>query len=619
MFGNYNPFHVRNCGFDHMHGVPITARMTLGEVFVNGKRYLERWSLSECESIEESWYHEEITDVLYINFPDSMNPAEQLIEINARERIFVPKKRNLGYITVKGFIIEHAGNQFNRGFWVNVANKQAGALGTHSGHHWIIENNVIRYAKSIGLDCGSETAQAIDGQPKPPITSVGYHLIKNNVISDNGSCGIAGYNHYNTQIINNRIERNNYCYQTKPEAGGIKVHGFINGLIANNLLIDNDCWGIWLDNGYTNARVTRNIVLNSRGSGIFVELGWGPVLVDNNVVAFSREEFYEPDPKGDGIYCHDASGATIAHNLVFDNHGFGIMMRVVTDRYPEGQLCECSNMRIVNNILNNNGQGNICIPYPGSRARSNISDANAFDPDGLFVLSTYGGTGIDNIRYFFDRACPGDSFTIWPDRAENSVHSGVELTFSQWQKLGKYDIHGLPVDLQEFTLSKETLFLQFSNGKDLENIQCQKVARLDYDFFGNPLPSDPIPGPFQNLINGMLAISIEQPDNVVQVEEKTIAQNIPEWFELFQNYPNPFNSSTNILYELSEASPIQMEIYNILGQKIKILLNDVCTPGQHRVIWDGTDEQGKKVASGLYLCHIYAGDSRGIIKMLLLN
>jgi hypothetical protein len=72
-------------------------------------------------------------------------------------------------------------------------------------------------------------------------------------------------------------------------------------------------------------------------------------------------------------------------------------------------------------------------------------------------------------------------------------------------------------------------------------------------------------------------------------------------FKLFQNYPNPFNSETTISFSIPNDSQVKIYIYNIKGEKIKILTNDNLKSGQHNLIWDGRDENNKPVSSGIYL------------------
>ncbi|MDD2229977.1 MAG: choice-of-anchor J domain-containing protein [Candidatus Cloacimonetes bacterium] len=70
--------------------------------------------------------------------------------------------------------------------------------------------------------------------------------------------------------------------------------------------------------------------------------------------------------------------------------------------------------------------------------------------------------------------------------------------------------------------------------------------------------------------------------------------------ELKGNYPNPFNPETTIAYSVKQAAPVSIEIYNIKGQLVKTLLNDIKEPGDHTVVWNGKDNSGCAVSSGVY-------------------
>ena len=79
---------------------------------------------------------------------------------------------------------------------------------------------------------------------------------------------------------------------------------------------------------------------------------------------------------------------------------------------------------------------------------------------------------------------------------------------------------------------------------------------------------------------------------------------VPDEYALSQNYPNPFNPSTQIDYQLPEAGDVALEVYNVLGQRIRTLVRGVQEPGYHRVTWDGTDTHGRSVSSGVYFHHL---------------
>ncbi|MFO7446433.1 MAG: glycosyl hydrolase family 8 [Ignavibacteriaceae bacterium] len=89
-----------------------------------------------------------------------------------------------------------------------------------------------------------------------------------------------------------------------------------------------------------------------------------------------------------------------------------------------------------------------------------------------------------------------------------------------------------------------------------------------------------------------------QPDTVVTDVEKT--ELLPQNFKLYQNFPNPFNPSTEIKYQLSNGSNINLSVYNMLGQEIKTLVNYYQHGGEYSVSWDATDVNNNPVSSGVY-------------------
>ncbi len=93
----------------------------------------------------------------------------------------------------------------------------------------------------------------------------------------------------------------------------------------------------------------------------------------------------------------------------------------------------------------------------------------------------------------------------------------------------------------------------------------------------------------------------------VKVADQNIVYENPDNYQLFQNFPNPFNSNTAIRYQIPRQSGqnrVQLIIYNLVGEKVKILVNEPQAGGLHLAYWDGRDEQGNKVASGVYICQL---------------
>lgn len=94
---------------------------------------------------------------------------------------------------------------------------------------------------------------------------------------------------------------------------------------------------------------------------------------------------------------------------------------------------------------------------------------------------------------------------------------------------------------------------------------------------------------------------------------------VPLKFELGQNYPNPFNPSTTIRYSIPKAAKVELKIYNILGQVVKTLIDEEQGAGIYQVVWNGTDEAGRNVSTGIYLYQIRAGDFVKKMKMTLIK
>jgi hypothetical protein len=83
---------------------------------------------------------------------------------------------------------------------------------------------------------------------------------------------------------------------------------------------------------------------------------------------------------------------------------------------------------------------------------------------------------------------------------------------------------------------------------------------------------------------------------------------VPWTFGLSQNYPNPFNPSTSIEFSIQQTSHVTIHIFNILGQRVKTLLEDLKKPGLHKIVWDGRNDVGNKIASGVYFYRMVAND-----------
>jgi hypothetical protein len=98
-----------------------------------------------------------------------------------------------------------------------------------------------------------------------------------------------------------------------------------------------------------------------------------------------------------------------------------------------------------------------------------------------------------------------------------------------------------------------------------------------------------------------------------------IGGSIPENYFLGQNYPNPFNPSTIIRFGLPKSSHVSIKIYNILAKEVRELVNSDIDAGKKSVLWNGKDNSGSLLSSGIYIYELRAGDFRDSKKMILLK
>ena len=112
-----------------------------------------------------------------------------------------------------------------------------------------------------------------------------------------------------------------------------------------------------------------------------------------------------------------------------------------------------------------------------------------------------------------------------------------------------------------------------------------------------------------------------RPERTSEPEVAKVSEQGPGEFSLSSNYPNPFNPQTLITFILPKPAFVNLEIYNTLGQRVRNLTDGFRQAGTHSVTWDGRDENGRKVASGVYLYRLVVdrGRSAQTRKLLLIR
>ncbi len=97
------------------------------------------------------------------------------------------------------------------------------------------------------------------------------------------------------------------------------------------------------------------------------------------------------------------------------------------------------------------------------------------------------------------------------------------------------------------------------------------------------------------------------------------AQSSPLTFKLYANYPNPFNPQTNVVFDLPQTDEVTIEIFNILGQKVRTLAQQTFKAGKHHLVWNGKDDRGNTLSSGVYFLKLHSSRYSATRKMVLMK
>ena len=318
-FGSYNPYAT---GQPQGGGDGTFPGYTAGDVYLDETAYFEKPALADVQNAANTWYAQVTggSTTIWANF-GTAEPNARLAEINVRRQVFAPDVWGLGYITVDGFTVKHAANTYSD-FPSAPSRRQAGAISVNGGLRWVIQNNVVINARTIGIDIGLGCDEWAGNRPGNVRTNFrdtgryGSHVVRNNYIAKSGQSGIAGVFSWNSDIMYNMIEDTNYRNEfSGAETAPIKVHYMNEGLIKGNYVKNSrggNSAGIWTDWGNQNVRVTGNIVMNAPW-GYYAEAVFGPILVDNNVFIGNSD-----------IRTLDATGLVFANNLFIDNRNINI-------------------------------------------------------------------------------------------------------------------------------------------------------------------------------------------------------------------------------------------------------------------------------------------------------
>ncbi len=220
------------------------------------------------------------------------------------------------------------------------------------------------------------------------------------------------------------------------------------------------------------------------------------------------------------------------------------------------------------------------------------------------VIAQFYSTGSNGWLHIFSDS----SYYGIPGTEKLNLNVNRTSVYPNWQTID-ISAYGLHFDSDFYVgFSSTTLdsFILLDAARDSNQYNVY-VDTLGYEIWHlDSLLSDP-------LIRAI--IKYDQSTDVAEDEEILL----PASFVLHQNYPNPFNPSTRIDYYLSQPTEVKITIYNLLGQKVKTLIGQYQTEGSKTVFWDGKDDAGIDVASGVYFYKVVAGAHKTVKKMILLK
>ena len=356
----------------------IPYSLPRGLLFQDGKRLAQLSSYEDLLHLPGSYWVDPGGKTIHLNPYGGGNPNGHLFEAAVQPHIIQPRSAGLGYIKVRGLILEHCANGFLR--------TGTGALFTMGGHHWIIENNIVRHINSLGIEIGFQVFESRDPRyTEHADPDLGYNIIRQNTVSDCGTAGIRGLGVTRALVENNIISDCGWQdAEFHWEVAGIKLLITRETLVRNNIIahMRGGC-GIWLDWDNRNSRVSGNILydINTVQGAIFIEASQVANLIDNNIMW---------NINGEGVRIADTDNSIIAHNLFGHVTEELVVSKVATDRSLGGRRLTSKGNRFINNLIVGRGKPILF------EDQSNVADYNAYisDKQGYAVMKDSGENSV---------------------------------------------------------------------------------------------------------------------------------------------------------------------------------------------------------------------------------
>jgi parallel beta-helix repeat protein len=424
---------------------------------------------------------------------------------------------------------------------------------------------------------------------------------------------------------------------------GISLSGKVNTKISNNLFTDN----------YSGIRplfFARGLIINNtftdNGHGISLWVSAGPTIIKNLIIAGPEDTH--------GINGDFTDSIFIENNLIVGPDWNAVRLEKVTGEFETAPIrnntlisdglygvvqISCFSNEIKNNIVSDGLYGIATAEHDGFVPNPQVSyndlwnDTQNYHTYGVGSIDTSLGGNIyldpmfiggDDYHLQCGSPCidAGDPNIKDPD----SSRSDIGCYGGTWGETYTYqDYPPKAPDSLTATSSQSVITLSWkpNTESDLSHYLVYRDTLTGFipDTFKivGEVPKDSSVFMDSNVVLGKsyyyrvsawdsTGHQSEYSDEVqilaTEVGESTEEENRPPVFRLFQNYPNPFNSSTVIWYYLPDVgyqpAEVEITIYNLLGKLVKTLVKERQYPGEHKVLWDGKDDYGKEVASGIY-------------------
>ena len=438
-------------------------------------------------------------------------------------------------------------------------------------------------------------------------------------------------------IRNNVITNVSFAY-----GGGIRCVGSSSPNISGNTITGNYsgfggggicCCGS--SPTIENNTITENSCV--LGSGIYVDAS-SPNII-NNIIARNCYIHYLGDawPKGAGIYCVNNSSPNIINNTIVENS------TSISTGKGGGIYCSDSSPTILNTILwgNTADAGGNQIYISGSSSVT-VKYSDVQGGQGGIIKENGTLTYENNINanpLFTDKFGSGDYYldvgspclgSATGEGAPSTDKDGRSRSLGEGYDMGCYeqvDGNTLPVELSSFiaTASVDGVTIHWRTESEVDNLGFHLYRALQENGPYERITSELIPGAGsttteqtysftdRNVITGITywykledvafdgMRTMHGPIAVTpQVKEEVVAAR-PDAYALSPCVPNPFNPITTIRYQLPEPGDVSLTIYDLLGQEVRVLVSERQPVGWYRVRWDGRDEAGQLVSSGVYL------------------